>query len=171
MSANVPNHAQNTVVTSLETPAVNEVQRITVDGTAGDYDLSLDGETASAVSTTATAAQLKADIEGLSNVSPGDITVTGGPGDSGGTTPYLVTFVDGPYSGVDAPAFTADATSVTGGAKTVVIAQVTAGSPAVPNANAVQRGEGLADGTTLTSPLDDLTPDEQRAADSSSYGD
>src|SRR5262249_13833523 len=46
----------------------------------------------------ATAAQVQSALNGLATVSSGGgaVSVTGGPGNSGGTTPYLVTFDGGP---------------------------------------------------------------------------
>jgi hypothetical protein len=109
---------------------VNEVQRVTVDATGGNITLKFDGETTANISATATAAAMQTALELLSNVQPGDIVVTGGPGDSGGTTPYLLTF-GGQWAGKNVPAVVATGVSLTGGGSTVVVATVTAGGSTV----------------------------------------
>ena len=48
--------------------------------TGGNYDVTIDGQTALAIPYNATAATVQSTLEGLSNVAPGDIVVTGGPG-------------------------------------------------------------------------------------------
>lgn len=103
----------------------SEVQRITVDATGGTYTISFDGATTAAISATATAAAVQTALELLSTVNSGDITVTGGPGNAGGTTPYTLTF-GGRYVGLDVPAVTT-ATSLTGGAGTAAVTTITAG--------------------------------------------
>lgn len=96
---------------------VNESVSIPVDATGGTWTISFDGETTAAIAFNATAATVKAALEALSNISPGDVTVTGGPGDSGGTTPYVITF-GGKYAGLDVPAITTGVGSLTGGGGT-----------------------------------------------------
>lgn len=103
-----------------------EKQRITVDATGGTYTISFDGETTAAIAATAIASAVQTALENLSNVNVGDVVVTGGPGNAGGTTPYFVEFVAGDYAGVDnAPSMTTT-TSLTGGAGTAVVATPTA---------------------------------------------
>lgn len=100
--------------------ATNEQQTITVDATGGTYTITWSGQTTTAISATATAATVKAALEGLSNIAVGDVTVTGGPGDAGGTTPYTVTFT-GNLAATNVAAMTTT-TSLTGGAGTAVVA-------------------------------------------------
>lgn len=90
----------------------NEVIVITRTATGGTTDFSLDGAgpVTGAVVEATTAAQLKAILEGLPNVNVGDITVTGAAGG-----PFTVTFVAGPYAGVNAPDLDVDDTNATGG--------------------------------------------------------
>lgn len=159
-----PTHELDQDVTVL---AFNETQRVAVNATGGTFTLSFDGETSAAISATAVASAVQSAIENLSNISPGDITVTGGPGNSGATTPYFVTFV-GAYEGINVPTLTAAAGSLTGGAATVTITVTQQGGP---NPLAVQRGTGDADATNRTDPLDGLTPKQHRAANPSLYGD
>jgi hypothetical protein len=68
----------------------NEVQRITVTSTGGppnSYRLIFDGQTTAVITHPATAAEVQAALEGLSNIQPGDVSVTGPVGG-----PYDVTF-------------------------------------------------------------------------------
>ena len=104
----------------------NEVVVITRTATGGTVDITLDGETNAAVSIVAatTAADVLAALEALSNVNAGDVTVTG---EDGG--PFTVTFVAGPYSGVNAPDLVIDDTNATGG---TVLAAVTDGGVESP---------------------------------------
>jgi hypothetical protein len=100
-----------------------------VDGTSGTWTISFDGETTAALAFDITAANLKLALEALSNVDVDDFTVTGGPGDSGGTTPYIVTAsATGQYADQNIPNMT-DADSLSGGGADVVVV-ITAGGGA-----------------------------------------
>jgi hypothetical protein len=116
---------------------VTEVQAITITGgpTGGTIALTLDGETASGIAYNATAAAVQTALEGLSNVNPGDVAVSGGPGPA---TPWAVTF--GPatkWAGKDVPQMTA-ASSLTGGT-----------SPAVAVTTTTPGGSGVTDGSDI----------------------
>lgn len=94
--------------------AVNEVQRISVASgapSAGTFTLTFSGQTTAAIPFNATAAQVQAALEALSNINVGDVAVTGGPLPG---TPIDVTF-QGQYSGTNVPQMTVDNTGVTGG--------------------------------------------------------
>jgi hypothetical protein len=114
----------------------NEVQTVTISGTptGGTFTLTLDGETTGAIAYNATATTVKTALEALSNVTPGDVVVTGGPGPG---TPYVVTFSGGTWAGKDVPALTA-AASLTGGS-----------SPAVAVATSTGGGSGVSDGSDV----------------------
>ncbi len=65
------------------TAVANELQEIS--GTAsGPFTLTFEGETTAAISATATAAEVRAALEALSNVDEGDVIVSGGPVGGGG---------------------------------------------------------------------------------------
>lgn len=108
--------------------AVDEVQTMTIDATAGTYTFGFDGET-TVLTFDDTAAAITTQLETMSNVDPGDIVVTGGPGDSGGTTPYVITF-GGQYAGTDVPLCTAVDIDLTGGGDDASVVQTTAGAAA-----------------------------------------
>ena len=89
---------------------LDALQSITVNATAGKYKLSFGSggpgisETAE-IEATASAAEVQVALDAIANVSAGggSVTVTGGPGDSGGTHPYLVRFDGGPLAGSPQP--------------------------------------------------------------------
>lgn len=101
---------------------VNEVQSLTEATaiTAGTFTITFDGETTDAIAFDATAAQIQAALEALANVSPGDITVAGGPVP---TAPATLTF-GGNYAAQDVPLVTVDETDLTG---TITVAEDTKG--------------------------------------------
>lgn len=152
----VPSHELDQFVTAL---SFNAVQHVVYSGVGAGKTITfkLDGESSAAVAVAATAAQLQAALEGMSNVSPGDVAVVGSVGG-----PFDVTFT-GRYAGEAVPLMTATATE---GA--VTITTTTAGGP---NPLAVQRGTGDADATDRTDPLDGLSPAAARAANGSAFGD
>lgn len=82
-----------------------ETQQATVNGTetGTTFKLTFDGQTTAALNKgTATAAEVKAALEALSNVAPGDISVSGSAGG-----PYLIRFLEGgAYEGENVPAIT-----------------------------------------------------------------
>lgn len=134
--------------TSLFGPYAGDVQEsvsIAVDATGGTWRINFQGETTADISATATAAQVKAAIELLNDVNVGDITVTGGPGNAGGTTPYVIAFTStGQYGGLDAPAITTTVSGtpplLTGGAATAAVTTTAGGSTA---SNGLQTCAGL----------------------------
>lgn len=102
----------------------SEVQSVTVTGApgGGTFTLTFDGATTTGIAYNATAAVVKAALEALSTVNPGDVTVSGVDGG-----PYTVTF-GGRYTGDNVPAMTASGASLTGGTSPgVTIGAVTAG--------------------------------------------
>jgi len=81
-----------------------ETQQATVTGEAGTtFKLTLSGQTTSALAKgTATAAEVKAALEALSNVAPGDVAVEGPAGG-----PWLIRFLEGgAFDGDNVPAIT-----------------------------------------------------------------
>lgn len=103
----------------------NEVQTFTRTSTGGTITVTFEGETTTALAATAagfTAAVLQAGLLALSNLEPGDVTVTGADGG-----PLVVTF-GGNRLGENVGAMTVDNTSATGG--TITVAQTTAGGSA-----------------------------------------
>lgn len=112
----------------------DEVQTIDLGGaTAGTITIEFDGETTGAIAFDATAAAVQAELEGLSNVDPGDIAVTGGP------LPGTITLTfGGQYAGVNVPEVVVTPSGLTGG--TVTVATATQGGSAVSDGRQVARG-------------------------------
>jgi hypothetical protein len=99
-----------------------ERQTVTVSATGGTFTLTFDGQTTAPIPFDAPASgagSVQAALESLSNLAPGDISVSGGPGNPGGTTPYVVHFASDLG---DVPEMTSDATQLTGGASSAVVA-------------------------------------------------
>lgn len=97
----------------------NEVQTVTEGGSGlTSFTLTYSGQTTSSLAALATAAQVQAALEALSNVGVGNVTVTGA---AGGV--YTVTFI-GALAGTDVAQMTS---TPTGGTGTVTVATGTAG--------------------------------------------
>lgn len=97
----------------------DEVQTLTEGGSGlTSYTLTFSGQTTASIAAAATAAQVQAAIEALSNVGAGNVSVTGSPGG-----PYTVTF-----QGALADTNVAQMTSTpTGGTGTLTVATATGG--------------------------------------------
>jgi hypothetical protein len=94
----------------------DEKQEITVAATSGTFELKFQDPFGGATTATtaalpfnATAGQVESALNGLSTISShgGSVTVTAGPGNATGSTPYVVTFAGG-LSGDDVPQLTID---------------------------------------------------------------
>lgn len=108
------------------TAPVNEVQNISVatgTPTAGTFTLAFDGQTTAPIAFNATAAQVQAALEALTNINPGDVVASGGPLPG---TSVDVTF-QGQYAGTNVPQMTVDNTNVIGG--TYQVTTTTQGVP------------------------------------------
>jgi hypothetical protein len=102
-----------------------EVQTITEGGSGlTSFTLTYAGQTTASIDDDATAAEVQAALVALSNIAPGDVTVTGGPL---GTGPMTVTF-GGTLANTNVAQMTA---APTGGTGTVTIATGTAGGAAI----------------------------------------
>jgi hypothetical protein len=138
--------------TGKYTPATSqEVQTVTVTGapTGGTFTLTYAGQTTAAIVYNATAAAVRTALEALSNLAPGDVTVTGSAGG-----PWTVTFT----GGGDVAQMTADGTALTGGTTpSVTVTTTTAGGGT--GEDAVAKGllfpgdVNLADGDVITGML------------------
>ena len=122
-------------------PSANEQQSVTVTGapTGGTFTLTIDGQTTAGIAYNAAASAVQTALEGLSNINPGDVTVTGSAGG-----PYTVTFVWGESAGRvgrDVPQMTASGASLTGGTTpSVTVATATAGGPDVADGTSALAG-------------------------------
>lgn len=100
----VPDHdedeiplAEVDVVSAAGAGGTREVQHVTVTATGGNFTITYDGETTANIAYNASpstgAASVQARLEALSNIGTGNVSVTGGPGDSSGSSPYLIEFI------------------------------------------------------------------------------
>lgn len=95
-----------------------EVQTLTIDATGGTYTITGNGLTTDPIAENASAATVQAAIRGLGG-DYAEVVVTGSAGG-----PYTITF---PAHVGNVAALTTDATSLTGGAGTAVVATTTSG--------------------------------------------
>lgn len=114
------------------TGGTQEVQRVTITGApaGGTFTLTYSGQTTAGIAWNAVAADVQAALIALSNLAPGDVTVTGGPAPA---SFFTVTF-GGTLAYTDVAALTASAASLTGGTSpAVTITTPTAGVPQSQN--------------------------------------
>jgi len=100
-----------------------EVQTVTITGTptGGDFTLTNDGQTTADIAFDAAASAVQSALEALSNLAPGDVTVSGAAGG-----PYTVTFT---VTQGNVPQLTADGSGLTGGVDPdVTVATTTSGN-------------------------------------------
>lgn len=110
----------------------DEVQTVTEGGSGlTSFTLTWSGQTTGSIAAAATFATVQTALEALSNIAPGDVTVTGSNGG-----PYTVVF-GGALADTDVAQMTA---TPTGGTGTVTIATLTAGGADADAERAVLRG-------------------------------
>ncbi|NJA59173.1 hypothetical protein [Streptomyces sp. NEAU-H3] len=128
----------------------SEAQTVTVTGspTGGTYTLTFSGQTTAGIPYNATPAQVRAALEALSNVNPGDVVVSGGPHPG---TPVIVTFA-GQYLGDDVTQMTASATNLTGGASPAVTVTTSTAGGAAGASNGTQKLAGFLATESLFAP-------------------
>jgi hypothetical protein len=99
----------------------NEVQRATITGvpTGGTFTLTYAGQTTTAIAYNATFGAVQTALEALSNLAPGDVVVTGGPGPA---TPF-----GGTLAGKDVAAMTATGTFTGGTTPAIAVTTITPG--------------------------------------------
>lgn len=116
-------------ITDILVPAAgtNEVERATITGTptGGTYTLTYSGQTTTAIPYNATASQVQAALEALSNIAVGDVACTGGPHPG---TPIDITFT-GNLGAQDITALTATGSFTGGTSPAIAITTVTPGAP------------------------------------------
>lgn len=110
---------------------VDEVQSVKVDATAGQFKLTFEGQQTGDIAFNASAAKVREELEALSNIAAEEVEVTGGPGNSGGTTPYVVKFLK-TLAGKNVAAMTGanGGTPLSGGGAAITISTTTQGSKA-----------------------------------------
>jgi hypothetical protein len=79
-------------VSDADYDARDEVQELTVRASGGTYQLNLGGVPTAPIAYNASAATVQSALEALSSVGAGNVSVSGGPGDALGDTPYAIAF-------------------------------------------------------------------------------
>jgi hypothetical protein len=95
----------------------SEKQSIRIEATGGTFTISFAGDTTGSLPFDETEASVEAALNALSSIGGvgGSVTVTGGPGDEVGSSPYTITF-GGTLTGEDVPQVFASEGELTGGA-------------------------------------------------------
>lgn len=117
---------------------VDELQSAKVDATAGQFKLTFEGQQTANIAFNASTTAVKEALEALNNIAPGDVEVTGGPGDAGGTKPYVVKFLE-VWAGKNVAQMTGanGTTPLSGGGAAITMSTTTEGSKA--GAEGIQR--------------------------------
>jgi hypothetical protein len=113
----------------------DERQSISVSATGGNFTLTFEGATTAPIDFGAPASgpgSVQSALEALKGpvpfedqqlIVPGNIAVSGGPGDATGSSPYSITFT-GDFSGTDMPQLEVDASDLTGSAATATVTTI-----------------------------------------------
>ncbi len=120
--------------------ATNEIVSIAVNATGGTWTATWGGATTAAMAFNISAAAAKAALVAATTLGNGDINVTGGPGNNGGTTPYVLEFT-GAYAAEDVGAVTTSAVSLTGGGASAAVTVTTAGGSGTATGATDGRGD------------------------------
>jgi len=128
----VPLRAWGQDVVSSGAEQADERQRLTVDAGAGQYKLTFGAKTTADIEWNEPAAGIETKLNALESIGTGNVTVSGGVGGVGGTTPYLIAFggslADTNQSIITVSAGTAP---LAGGAATAAIATINEGAVGV----------------------------------------
>jgi hypothetical protein len=162
LSQNAESNATSVALTVSAGPGnvpTNELQKLTVSATGGQFKLTFTSpRPGSTTDTTAplavnagesrpTASEVQAALEALPNVGPGNVSVSGGPADAEGTHPYLVEFT-GRYADVNVRQMLPEDLTLSGGSASSELSIVTPrqGAGAVETCTTVCRGETVGEG-------------------------
>jgi uncharacterized repeat protein (TIGR01451 family) len=109
------------------TDTTDEQQAVTVTATGGTFTLRPNNGETAALPFDADAATVQAALAALGEIGPGNVTVSGGPGDATGSSPYVITFT-GALHGVTVPLLRAESAALTGSSPHVSVFEREAGS-------------------------------------------
>lgn len=132
----------NTDLTEVTgTAGTNEIQTVAIDSatTGGTFKLTYSTQQTGTIAWNADAAAVETALKALSNIAPGDVTVTGGDGPS---TDWAVEFT-GALAQTDVTAMTGDGSLLTGGSTTVTITTTTPGNSATVTPATIVAGNEL----------------------------
>jgi hypothetical protein len=131
----------------------DEVQKLTVNANGGQYKLQFRSPLPNSESLATAAIQynapasksegsgsVEAALEALPNIGSGNVSVRGGPGDAGGTLPYLVEF-SGRYTDANVHPLLVAESSLSGGASEATVSTQTEGGGTLETCTTVCQGE------------------------------
>ncbi len=137
----------------------NEVQRLTVHATSGQFQLTFTSPKPGSTSLGTTgisfnapasgAGSVQEALEGLADLGPGSVSVSGGPGGESGESPYLIEF-KGRYADTNVHPLSATSLSLTGGSPSseAILTTKTEGAGALETCTTVCTGASAEEGTT-----------------------
>jgi hypothetical protein len=92
----------------------DETQQVAIDATGGTFTLTFNEAITDPIDSNASAGTVQSELEALKTVKPGNVSVSGGPGDAGATSPYEVTFT-GDFAGANVAELQVDGSGLSGG--------------------------------------------------------
>ncbi len=144
----------------------DELQRLTVSATAGEFKLTFASlnpgsttATTPALAYNASAAQVQSALEALANIGSGNVSVSGGPGDEKGTSPYLIEF-HGRYADVNVHRLSVAPLGLSGGspASAATTATIREGGATLETCTAVCWGEPVEQSPAEAAPGEGALP-------------
>lgn len=116
-----------------------EVVTVTITGTptGGTFTLTYSGQTTAGIDFDATASEVLSALEALSNIEPGELAVSGGPGPG---TPFVIRWLAGALNPAD---ITASGASLTGGTAPAATAVVVSGKGTYADPGAADPNQGV----------------------------
>jgi len=130
----------------------DDLQQITVDATTGTWTVDFEGDVSGPLAFDISAFALQTTLEGLTGISLGDVRVSGGPGDSGGTTPYSIAFT-GNLAGVDITELVVASIDLAGGGASVSVVTIQEGGEDIVKASVDNRPIVYQNPTVLNVPV------------------
>lgn len=106
-------------------PVSDEIQAVAVEAEAGTFMLEFASESTAPLPFDASAGEVTSALNALGSIG-GGVEVSGGPGDSSASHPYLVRF-SGPHAGTNVPTLVANGSQLTGATHSVVVSTRTQG--------------------------------------------
>jgi len=103
--------------------AAQSVWQVSPKASSGNFTITVGGQTTGNLAFNASTSTIQTALEALSNVDPGDVVVTGGPGALNEATPYVLTF-GGQYNDIAAPKVSGTDVSLAGSGHTVNVTQL-----------------------------------------------
>ena len=122
---------------------VDEQQELSIGASSGTFTLSYEGQKTAALDFNSSAAEVEEALDELSSIGDvgGSVTVSGGPGDAGATSPYEIVF-GGSLGGEDVPQIEVDGADLEGGSEVAEVQTTTPGHSRFAGALAIPATDG-----------------------------